>query len=714
MKMKLVSVGLLTASAALVACGSQSKKAETSSVSTNDNPLLQEWTGNYGGVPAFDKVKVADFTPAIDEGIRLRRLEVEEISKNPEAPTFANTLVAYEKAGKTLSRVMGIVSVYRNNLKTPDVQKVEQEITPKLAGLRDEEMQNAALFKRIDAVYTSPEFKKLTPEQQRLVWFHRNHMILNGANLTDAQKMRAKEINQRLAALYTSFSQNQLADEENLSLVIDKESDLEGLTKEQIDAAAAEGERRGQKGKWIFSNTRSSMEPFLIYAKNRDLREKAFRIWTSRGDNGGEHDNNKIVSEILNLRLERSKLLGYPTFAHWNLSDTMAKDPKKAMDLMLKAWSGATAKVKGDVAAMQKIVDKEHGGFKIQPWDYRFYAEKVRKEKYDFNMESVKPYLQLDNVREAMFWSAGQLYGFSFVKVNDVPVFHPDVTVYQVLDSAKNHVGLWYFDPYARPGKNSGAWMDSMREQQRIDKPVPTIVSNNSNFIKGKAGEPVYISWDDAVTMFHEFGHALHGLNSNVTYPSLSGTNTQRDFVEFPSGLNEQWLKAPQVMSLLKDIHGNPMPKALIDKITKASTFDAGFQVTEFLASGIVDMKLHLDTSATIDPRAFEKKALAEIRMPSEIVMRHRIPAFGHLFSGEEYAAQYYGYLWAQVLEFDAFAAFTQKGNLYDPAMAGRLQKFVMSVGNTVDPAQAYRNFRGRDATVKAYLQSKGFPVSGT
>lgn len=694
----------------LMACASQGKKGTMADL--KDNPLLQEWTGNYGGVPALDKVKVSDFLPAIDEGIRQRRLEIEKVAKNPEAPTFANTLEAYERSGKALAHVMPIVGIWRSNLKGPEVKKIEPEISAKMAALRDEELQNVDLFKRLDAVYNSAEYKKLTPEQQRLTWHHRNRMILTGVQLQDRQKKRFKEINQRLSSLQTSFTQNQLADEENLNLTIDKESDLDGLTKEQIESAAAEGQRIGQKGKWVISNTRSSMEPFLTYAKNRELREKAFRIWTSRGDGGGANDNNKIVTEILKLRQERAKLLGYPTFAHWRLADSMAKDPKAAMDLMLRAWTGAVAKVKTDVAAMQKIVDKEGGKFKIEPWDYRFYAEKLRKAKYDFDMESVKPYLQLENIRKAMFWAAGEIYGFSFERVNDVPVFHPDVTVYQVLDRSKKHVGLWYFDPYARPGKSSGAWMDSIRDQQKLDQTVQPIVSNNSNFIKGKEGEPIYISWTDASTMFHEFGHALHGLNSNVTYPSLSGTHTARDFVEFPSQINEHWLETPQVLRMLTDVKGKPMPQALIDKLKKAATFDAGFATTEFLASGIVDMKLHLDTSDNIDPKEFEKKALKEINMPSEIVMRHRIPAFGHLFSSEGYAAGYYGYLWAQVLDTDAFEAFEETGNPYDKKTAERLYKYVMSVGNTVPPDKAYRNFRGRDPSIKAYLKSKGFPVS--
>jgi peptidyl-dipeptidase Dcp len=677
------------------------------------NPLLEKWTGPYGGVPPFNKVKVSDFKPALEQAIAEQKAEVEAIAKNPSPPTFANTIEALENTGESLDRVGSIFGVWSSSMSTPDFQAVEQEMTPKLAALQDEIIQNSQLFHRIDTIYNSPEKNKLTPEQQRLVWFQETRFILNGAKLTDQQKVRVAAINQRLATLSTQFSQNELADEDGDYLAIKNESDIVGLPQSLIDSAAAEAEKRKLKNQWVIRNTRSSMEPFLTYSPKRDLREKAFRIWTSRGDNNNAHNNNKIVTEILKLRAERSKLLGFPTYAHWRLADTMAKDPKVAMDLMLRVWKPAVEQVKKEVADMQAVVNKEHGNFKIQPWDYRYYAEKVRKEKYDLDFDIVKPYLQLDNIRKAMFASAGKLFGFKFVQIHDVPVYNDTMSVYKVLGANGKFVGLWYFDPYARAGKNSGAWMNNYREQYKKNgKAITTIVSNNANFIPSKPGEPILISWDDAVTMFHEFGHALHGLNSNVTYKTLSGTNTTRDFVEFPSQLNENYLRTPEVLKFLVNKDGKPLPRDLIDKIERAKTFNSGFDTVEFLASGLIDMKLHLVADRDIDPKNFESVTLKELGMPSEIVMRHRIPQFGHIFSGEGYAAGYYGYLWSQVLDYDAYEAFLEAGGPYDKKTAKKYHDLLVSVGNTQDPAVNYRKFRGRDPKVDALLRARGFPVT--
>jgi peptidyl-dipeptidase Dcp len=677
------------------------------------NPLLQKWTGPYGGVPPFDKVKVSDFKPALEEGIAEQKKEIEKIANNPASPTFANTFEAMEHTGDKLERVYSLFGVWSTSMNSADFQAVEKEMSPKLAALQDEIIQNSKLFHRIDTVYNSPEKAKLTPEQQRLVWFQETRFILNGAKLDDKQKARVAQINQRLATLSTQFSQNELGDEEDDYLLIEKASDLDGLPQSLIDSAAAEGERRHLKGKWVIANTRSSMEPFLIYSPKRDLREKAFHIWTSRGDNNNSHNNNKVVTEILNLRAERSKLLGFPTYAHWRLADTMAKDPQVAMDLMLRVWKPAVQQVKKEVTDMQAIVDAEKGGFKIQPWDYRYYAEKVRKAKYDLDFDLVKPYLQLENIRKAMFFSAGKLFGFRFVAIKDVPVYHSDMSVYKVLNAKGKFVGLWYFDPFARPGKNSGAWMNNYREQYKVNgKEITPIVSNNANFIVGKPGQPVTISWDDAVTMFHEFGHALHGLNSNVTYKTLSGTNTTRDFVEFPSQLNENYLRTPEVLKFLTNKEGQPLPHDLIEKIERAKSFNSGFDTVEFLASGLIDMELHLSATKDIDPKTFEAKNLKDLGMPAEVVMRHRIPQFGHIFSSEDYASGYYGYLWSQVLDYDAFEAFTEAGSPYDPKTAKLYHDLIVSVGNTQDPAENYRKFRGRDPKVDALLRARGFPVN--
>lgn len=592
----------------------------------------------------------------------------------------------------------------------------KKEIEPKLAALSDEITQNASLFKRIESVYkatqVSPQTLKdeLNSEQKRLVWHYFNWFVSRGARLSAEQKTTVAEINQKLASLSNLFAQNLLGDEEGDALVIEQKSDLAGLPQLLIEGAEAAAKERGMNGKWVFTNTRSSIEPFLTYSSNRALREKAFRMWSSRGDQNNSHNNNQIVQEILQLRQERSKIFGYPTYAHWHLNDTMAKTPDAAMDLMLKVWRPAVAQVSQDVAEMQALINQEGGGFKLQPWDYRYYAEKIRKLKYDLDFELVRPYLQLENIKKGMFTAAEKLYGFKFILEKEIPVFHEFVNVYRVVNSQGKTIGLWYFDPYARIGKVSGAWMTAYREQQRMDgKSIITLVSNNSNFIAAKSGEPVLISWDDATTLFHEFGHALHGLNSNVTYPSLSGTNTLRDFVEFPSQFNEHYLNTPEVLAFLIDKHGNPIPNELIKKINRANTFGQGFEQVEFLASGIIDMKLHLSNAEKTDALTFEKKTLQEIGMPSEIVMRHRIPQFAHIFSGEGYAAGYYGYLWAQVLEYDAFEAFTEAQGPYDSAVAKRIKEDLFSVGNSVDPAEAYRKFRGRNPKVSALLKARGF-----
>ncbi|HCF57922.1 MAG TPA: peptidase M3, partial [Myxococcales bacterium] len=620
--------------------------AEQTTAPTASNPLLAPWTGQYGGVPPFDKVQVEHFEPALAAAMDENRREIAAIAADQAAPTFENTIAALERSGRALSNVLAAYNVWGTSLATPEYQAVERTMAPRLAAFDDEITQNAALFGRIEAVYQSPEKAKLTPEQQRLAWLYYTNFVRAGAKLDEPAKKRLGEINQRLASLYTEFGQNLLADEESYTVVIESESDLAGLPASVRDAMASEAEARGMKGKWIVTNTRSSMEPFLTYADRRELREKVWRNYVSRGDNGDERDNKKLIAETLALRAERAALLGYETHAHWRLENTMAKTPERAMQLLEAVWKPAVARVGEEVADMQAIADKEGAKLTIEPWDYRYYAEKVRKAKYDLDQNEVKPYLQLEKLREGMFWVAGELFGFSFTPVTDVPVFHPDVRVFQVKDASGKHVGLFYFDPFARPHKRSGAWMDAYRREERFDGEVPAIVSNNCNFVKGKPGEPILISWDDATTLFHEFGHALHGLASNVSYPSLSGTAVARDYVEFPSQLLEHWLSTPEVLGRFALHHetGEPMPAQLAAKIEKAATFNQGFSTVEFLASALIDMKLHLEGNKPIDPGAFERETLAALGMPREIVMRHRTPQFAHVFAGDGYAAGYYSY----------------------------------------------------------------------
>jgi len=678
------------------------------------NPLIAEWSGPYGGVPPFDKVRVNQFKPALEAVMALTLAEVEAIANDSAPPTFENTIAAFERSGRAFGRVQTSYGIWSGTMNDPEVAAVEREMAPKLAAFGDRITQNEKLFRRIEAVYNSPEKSKLTPEQQRLTWIRYNNFVRAGAKLDASKKARLSAINQELAGLFTRFSQNVLADETNLFVAIEKEADLAGLPQSLRNAASAAAAGKGQTGKWVLTNTRSSIDPFLTYSENRGLREKAWRMFVNRGDNGGEHDNNAIITDILQRRAERAKLLGYKTHAHWRVENTMAKTPERTMELMESVWKPAVARVREEVADMQKIADADGAKIRIEPWDYRFYSEKVRKSRYDLDQNEVKPYLQLEKLREGMFWVAGELFNFEFAPITNVPVYQPDVRVWEVKDmTTGRHIGLWYFDPYARAGKRSGAWMNAYRTQEKFDRTITTIVSNNSNFVKGQPGEPVLISWDDAETLFHEFGHALHGLSSNVSYPAVSGTAVFRDYVEFPSQLLEHWLMTPEVLQKFA-LHyetGEPIPQAIVDRIKKASTFNEGFATTEYLSSALIDMKLHLAGDQRIDPDAFERDTLAQLGMPSELVMRHRTPQFMHVFSSDGYSAGYYSYLWSDVLTADAAESFTEGSGFYDRAVAKKLRDHIFSVGNTIDPADGYRAFRGRDPRTEALMRKRGFPV---
>jgi len=687
----------------------------TSEAQQTANPLLQPWKGNYGGVPAFGTYSLSDFKPAITQAIAERLREVDAIAQQKAPATFANTIVALERAGKTYQRVRAVFELYSANLNTPEFETIELEMAPKFSEMSSAIYQNAALFARIAAVHNGKEMDKLTPEQKRLVQTYYAQFVKEGALANAKSKQRIAAINKALAGLFTQFSQNQLADENQQYLLLETEADFAGLPQELADAARQEAQERQLKALGCIANTRSSIEPFLTFSSQRSLREKAFQLFVNRGDNTNAYNNNATVVAILKLRAEKAKLLGFPTFAHWSLSNTMAKQPQRTLDLMLSVWEPALLKVQDDVKAMQQLIAAEGGTFALEPWDYRYYAEKVRKEKYAVDANEIKPYMQLEPLREGMFWVAETIFDLTFAPVTDVPVFHPDVRVWEVRKKSTGKVvGVWYFDPYARKGKRSGAWMTAYRDQSRFDGEVLTLVSNNCNFIKGKPGEPVLISWDDANTLFHEFGHALHGLCSDVNYPLLSGTNTPRDYVEFPSQILERWLSTPEVLNRFA-LHyqtGAPMPMALVERLEAAATFNEGFSTVETLSSALVDMQLHLLEQPEIDPKTFEAEALKALRMPKEIVMRHRIPQFGHIFSGDDYAAGYYGYLWADVISADATEAFTVDGKgLYDPVVAKRLLDYVFKVGNTLDPEEAYPKFRGKKASTAALMRARNFPV---
>ena len=694
--------------AAVLACLASSMP---DSVAAETDPLVAPWTGPYGGVPPFDRVRVADLGAGMERAIAARLEAVERIAADPAPPTFANTLLPLERAARDFDRAQNVYEIWGACLSDDAVQKTERAMAPKLAAMADRVFQNKRLFDRIEAVYAARGTAGLTPEQQRLSWLYHTDFLRGGASLDDAGKRELAAINEELASLSTTFAQNVLEDENDRLVLVSEEARLAGLPAAQKAAAAATATARGHAGKWAIQNTRSSVEPLLTFADDRALRREVFEMFVNRGE-AGATDNNPVIRRILELRARRARLLGFPTHAHWRLGNAMAKTPERAMQLMEEVWGPAVAEVQREVADMQAIADAEGAGITIEPWDYRYYAEKVRKKLYDLDEAEVVPYLQVDKLREGMFHMAQRLFDLHFTPVppGSVPVYHPDVKVWEVKDGGGKHVGLWYFDPFARRGKRSGAWMNAYRNQERIDGPVTTIVSNNSNFLPGAPGEPVTISWEDATTLFHEFGHALHGLCSDVEHPSLSGTNVARDYVEFPSQILEHWLPTPEILEryALHVETGKPIPDELVAKIEKAATFNRGFRTVEFLASALVDMRIHLATP-TGDPRAFERDTLAALGMPREIVMRHRTPHFNHVFSGDGYSAAYYSYLWSDVLTADAWEAFTEAGGPWDADVAERLRRHVFSVGNTVDPAEGFRAFRGRDATTGALMRQRGF-----
>lgn len=681
-----------------------------------DNLLLKEWTGPYGGIPAFDKMSLDNVETAIDWGMKKNLIEIDAIVANSDTPNFENTILALEKTGQDLDRVFPFWGIWSSNMNSPEFRKIQGKVNPKLSDFSSKIRQNQKLFDRVKAVYDDPAVKNMRPDQQRLIQLTYDGFARNGATLDTAGKARYAEINKRLSKLHTDFANNVLADEEGYILYIN-EGQLSGLPESFVKAAGATAAANGKDGQYAITNTRSSMSPFLTYSKERDLRQKVWKTYYSRGDNGDKHDNNAIIAEILKLRDERVTLLGYDNYAQWRLEDRMAQNPERAIELMEAVWPAAIARVEEEVADMQAIADKEGADIKIAPWDYRFYAEKVRKDKYDLDSDEVKQYLELGKLTEAMFYVAGELFNFTFTPVAEgsVPVFHPDVNVWEVTDKTSGeHIGLWYLDPFARPGKRSGAWATSYRSHTTFDGKKTVLSSNNSNFIKGAPGEAVLISWDDANTFFHEFGHALHSLSSNVAYPTLNGG--VRDYTEFQSQLLERWLSTDIIVDkyLVHHETGKAMPMELRQKIKDAATFNQGFATTEYLASALVDMRYHTTDPKNIDPDAFEKKTLEELGMPDTIVMRHRSPHFGHIFSGEGYSAGYYGYMWADVLTSDAAEAFKEApGGFYDAGVAKKLVDNLFAPRNAVNPADAYRAFRGRDADIAPLMRDRGFPVPG-
>ena len=715
---------LLGASAtlALIACdGNTPTPAETSKMSdktettmtTADlagNTILQEWTGPYDGVPAWDKVKVSDFPQAFQATMDKVKAEVNAIRDNPAAPTFENFTEPMELAGNQASELFSIWGVHSSNLSNEEVREIQGEWLPKVSAFFNELTLDPKLLEKTKAVYDSRKSAGLDAQQLRLVERNYEELVRNGALLEGSDKEKLIALNTDLSKQFNAFSNKVLADEETY-IYLTNEEDLAGLPDSFISSIKAAAEAQDKKG-WALKNTRSVMQPFLQNSTRRDLREKVYNAYINRGDNGDANDTNATIAKILKIRADRAKLLGFKTHAHYRMADTMAKEPEVAMDLMMQVWPAAVARVKEEVADMQAVADAEGADITIAPWDYRFYAEKVRKAKYDLDASEIKPYFKLDNMVQAMFDSAGKLYGMTFTEnTGSVPVFDPEVRTFEV-KRGDRLIGLFYLDNYAREGKRSGAWMTTYRSQYDLGgKNRYVLASNNNNFVKGGEGEPTLISLDDATTLFHEFGHALHYLNYDIKYPGLGGT--PRDFVEYPSQVNENWLMTRYVLdNYAKHAEtGEPMPQALVDKINKSKTFNEGFSTVEYLASAIVDMKLHNRTKPVTDADKFERETLTEIGMPEEIVMRHRLPQFNHLFSSDAYSAGYYSYLWSETMDADTWAAFEEAGSPWDETTAERFRSIIMSTANETDRKDAYREFRGRDPEVKYILQKRGFPV---
>ena len=676
----------------------------------SENPLLQEWTTPFGA-PPFAEIVPAHFMPAFEVALAAHRAEIDVIAKRRADPTFENTIEALELSGHGLRQVSMVFFNLSGAHTNDELQKVEREIAPKLARHRNSIYLDEALYGRVEHVYARRHGLNFSPEQRQVLERYRTAFVRTGAALDENSKKRLAEISERQAALGTEFGQNPLADEKSYTLPLESKDDLAGLPDFLIAAAEEAAEERGLKGKHVMTLGRSMIEPFLQFSSRRDLREAAWRAWIARGENGGKTDNRKIVAEMVALRNERARLMDYPSFAHFKLDDSMAKTPEAARELLESVWTPALAQANREQEALQEMVRAEGGNFDIAPWDWRYYSERRRRQEFDLDEGELKPYFQLDRMIEASFDTASRLFGLTFKERNDVPVYHPDVRAWEVTAADGTHVGLFYGDYFARPSKRSGAWMSAYRTQEKLAGNIRPIIVNVMNFAKAADGEPSLLSFDDAKTLFHEFGHGLHGLLSNVRFPMISGTSVHRDFVEFPSQIYENWLDQPEVLGKYA-VHyktNEPMPKALLERVLAARNFNQGFANVEYVSSAIVDLDLHqVEDTADLDVTEFEKQALERIGMPDAIVMRHRLPHFGHLFSGDGYAAGYYSYLWSDVLAADGFSAFEEAGDIFDASTAKKLHDHVYSSGFSLDPSDAYREFRGRRPSEQAVLRRRG------
>jgi peptidyl-dipeptidase Dcp len=691
--------------------------SETTATPTAVNPDIAAWTGPLG-LPDFGAIANEDFAPAFDAALAQHMADIDAIAGNPAAPDFDNTIVALETAGPLLTKVSGIFWLLAGAHTNDAIEALERDLAPKLSRHFSAISMNRPLFERVDALYRAHGTLGLDAEAARVLELTWKGFVRSGAQLDEAGQRRLAEINERLATLGTAFSQNVLADERDWILPLDEGDDLAGLPGWLVASMKAAAEERGHAGKYAVTLSRSIVEPFLTWSERRDLREAAFAAWAARGAHQGAHDNRPIVAEMVRLRAEKAALLGYATYAHYKLDNTMAKTPETVRDLLETVWAKARDRAGEEAAALADAIAAEGRNHAVAPWDWRHYAGKVRTARFDFSENEIKPYLSLDKIIDAAFDTASRLFGLTFLPCPDVRAWHPDVRVFEVLDADGTHRAVFLGDYFARPSKQSGAWMSSLQDQYRLqtaDKPngAKPIIYNVCNFAKAPAGEPVLISMDDAKTLFHEFGHALHGMLSDVTYPSISGTSVFRDFVELPSQLYEHWLTVPSVLQRFARHYetGEPIPQDMLDRMKAAEKFNKGFANVEFTASALVDMAFHALTpekSATIDPMALQGAELKHIGMPAEIVMRHATPHFGHVFSGDGYSAGYYSYMWSGVLDADAFRAFTEAGDPFDAATAAKLRKFVYASGGSLPPEEAYTAFRGRLPTPDALLEKEG------
>jgi peptidyl-dipeptidase Dcp len=693
-----------TAGLAVAACVSLVALARAT-----DNPFYEPW-GTPFEVPAFDRIETAHYLPAFKEAMRRQAAEVEAIAGNPEAATFANTVEALEASGTLLNSVANVFFNMNSADTNDEMQEIAKEVAPLLAKHADDINLNAQLFARVKSVHDSRDALELSTEQRRLLEQHYKDFVRGGAMLGESEEGRFREINERLSVLSLRFGENVLEEDNAFELVVENEADLDGLPASVVEGAAEAAAERGHPGRWVFTLHKPSITPFLTYSKRGDLREKIFRAYIERGNNGNELDNNAILVEMVGLRAERAQLLGYETHADYALDDCMAKTPAAVYDLLGKLWTPALARARAERAELQQMVHDDGGDFQLAAWDWWYYAEKLKKAKYDFDDEALRPYFELDAVREGAFAVANRLFGITFEKRDDLPTYHKDVEVFEVKDADGSHIGIYYADYFPRASKRNGAWMSEYRKQSRqggVD--VTPIICNVSNVSKPTADKPALLSTDEVATLFHEFGHALHGLLSDCTYNRLSGTEVARDFVEMPSQVIENWAFEPEVLAIYARHYqtGAPIPQDLVDKMNRAKLFNQGFATTEYLAASFLDMDWHTVKDASgVDPAAFERERLDRIGLIPEVVVRYRSPYFRHIFAGG-YSAGYYSYIWAEVLDADAFQAFKEKG-LFDPTTASAFRTNILAAGGTEDPMVLYKRFRGADPNIGALLERRG------